>query len=421
MRTAAIRLPAQGVYSVEWLAAHPDETQRMLRSAHGRHALCLCRRPHPKLYIARRSGTYYLARFPESGASHAPQCASYTPDPAQCGRGAYAPGALTERPDGRVSVNLDAPLDVVPHDCPSSPSPRRASLFGTAREGLSLTGLLHLLWDRAGFSRWSPAMLGRRHYRQVHRFLLEAAADVLVKRRPLAERLWMPEPFVPANRVEIDARRSEALARLSRRAGHRQSRVLVAAQLKSITPADSGGCVLRLAHTPPHLVLACGPAATDRLRRSAGPSGLQWPAIRESLHVFVLLTMRRTDVAWTVSRLAALTTSCHYLPVTTEPDLVLTEHLVQTRRHFYKPLAYDARADHYPRVLLTDAGKDPVPLEISEGEGARGVIGRRVQAWRDRGGLCWHWDRSVTPTLPCRSIPRPPRWRRTRAGASLGD
>ena len=269
MQTATIRLPSQGVYSVEWLDAHPHETQRMLEAAHGRHALCLCRRPHPKLYIVCRGGTYYLARFPDSGPAHAPRCASYTPDPERCGRGAYAAGALTERPDGRISVQLDAPLDGVPRRAPSPPPRRRAPALGAPREDVSLTGLLHLLWDRAGFTRWSPAMRGRRHYRQVHKYLLEASAGVLVKRRPLSERLWVPEPFVAAQRHAIDARRAEALTRLSRPARGRARRVLVAAQLKSLTPSADGACVLRLA---PYAAVPAGGLRSRRDPRGyAGP------------------------------------------------------------------------------------------------------------------------------------------------------
>lgn len=410
MQSATLRLPSQGVYSVEWLDAHPHETQRMLEAAHGRHALCLCRRPHPKLYIARRRGTYYLARFPDSGPAHAPQCASHTPDPEQCGRGAYAAGALTERPDGRIGVRLAAPLDVVSR---GAPSPRRSAPDCDApREDVSLTGLLHLLWDRAGFARWSPAMQGRRHYRQVHKYLLETAAGVLVKRRPLSERLWVPEPFVAAQRHAIDARRAEALGRLGRPSRGRARRVLVAAQLKSLTPSADGACVLRLAHTPPSLPVACGPVATARLRRSAVPAWNEWPVIRDTCRLVVLLTMRRTEGAWKVSRLAALATDPNYLPLASEPDRELTEHLVDTRRYFYKPLPYDAPADRYPPVLLTDAGEELVPLEIGAETDPSGATRRRVRAWRDKGGLCWYWDRSVTADLPTHSIPRPPKWRR---------
>ena len=417
MHSASIRLPSMGVYSLGWLEDHPAEAQRMLKACHGRAARCLCRRPHPKLYIAHRNGTYYLARFPETGPAHAPRCASYTPDPVHCGRGAYGPGAISERTDGRVSVKLGTPLDVVPPRTPSAPVPPRPAHVLRPRDDLTLAGLLHLLWDRARFNRWAPGMRGRRHYRQVHKFLLEAAEGVLVHRRPLIERLWIPEAFVASERDAIDARRVSALRRLSAPVRGRQRRVLAAGQLKSVTPDKRAGSVLRLAHTPPCLLLAAGPDATARLRRSAGPGLHDWPTVSEDSRVIVLLTMRRADEVWSVDRIAGLATDRHYLPISSAPDWQLTDHLVETGRYFYKPLAYDGEAGRYPTVLLTDAGREPVPLEISGSPDPLSPRRRRVAACRDAGRLCWHWDHTVTPNLPARSVPRP--FQPRRAGAKL--
>ena len=401
MQTPSIRLPSLGVYSVAWLDAHPEETQRMLRDCHGQPARCLCRRPPPKLYIGHRDDTYYLARFPETGPAHAPQCASYTPDPMYCGRGAYAPGAITERTDGRVSVRLDAPLD-------SNPA-RGPGVQRRPREALTLAGLLHLLWDRARFAAWTPAMRGRRRYRQVRKFLLEAAAGVLAERRPLVERLWIPEPYVHADRHAINARRTKALMKLASPGRGGPRRVLVAGQLKALTNGDDGGAVLRLAHTPPYLLLGCGPGAADRLRRSAGVAWQEGAALRKDTHLFLLLTMERVNGAWAVARIAALPTDRHYLPVTSLRDLLLTEHLVDDGRYLFKPLAYDGSRDDYPTALLTDVGRRAVPLEISTGSDPISVRRRRVAACRDEDRLCWHWDSTRTPHLPVRSIPHPQR------------
>ena len=419
MQNASIRLPSMGVYSLKWLESHPAEAQRMLKACHGRAALCLCRRPFPKLYIAHRSGTYYLARFPETGPAHAPQCASYTPDPVYCGRGAYASGAIRERSDGRVSVRLGAPFNVVPHRPPSAPVQPAPATALKPRDDLTLVGLLHLLWDRARFNRWAPRMRGRRRYRQVRKYLLEAAGGVLIRRRPLVERLWIPEAFVASDRDAIDARRVTALRRLSAPVRGRR-RVWVAGQLKPLSPDERAGSVLRLAHTPPHLLLAAGPDATARLRRSAGPGLRDWPSVPDGARVIVLLTLRPADNVWSVERVAALATDRHYLPIASASDWLLTEHLVEAGRYFYKPLAYDGEAGRYPNVLLTDAGREPVPLEISGSPDPLSPRRRRVATWREKGRLCWHWDRTVTPNLPTRSIPRACRPRRATATLAGG-
>ena len=132
---------------------------------------------------------------------------------------------------------------------------------------------------------------------------------------------------------------------------------------RRLPTGDSDGAVLRLAHTPPSLLLGCGPGATDRLRRSAGVAWQEGAAPRKDTHLLLLLTMERVDGAWAVARIAALPTDRHYLPVTSLPDLLLTEHLVDDGRYLFKPLAYDGCRDDYPTALLTDVGRRAVPLE----------------------------------------------------------
>lgn len=404
-----VRLPGRGDYATAWLGEHGDVAQRLLAEAHGTTALCLCRRPHPRMYIARRGETYYLARFPATGPAHALQCASYTPDSRYSDRSGYAEGVLTERKDGRISVRLDAPLDVIPRPAPAAPVSRPAAASRKARAALSLQGLLHLLWDQAQFNRWAPAMRGRRGYRQVYKFLGDAASGVLLRRRPLNTQIWIPEPFVPTKRRLIARRRDAAFKRLGRGAANRQRRIVVVAQLKAVDIDANENCALRLAHTPPNLMLACPAREVRRLRRQAGIAFPDWPAIAAELRVIVLLTMLCTDGAWTVVQLAALPTDSHYLPVLSPAERLLIAHLVETDRHFYKPLPYDRDADRYPSVLLTDAGHAPVPLEISGPPAPSVKVQARVSACRENDRLCWHWDRGLTPHLPTRSIPRPRR------------
>lgn len=433
MRLNTVRLPGLGEYSTAWLQSHPDDAQRLLNRAHGGTALCLCRRPHPKLYIARRGSTHYLARFPDTGPEHAPQCASYTPDALYCGRSAYADGAVTERTDGRLSVRLGTPLRISERCARRSQratKPIRPRVSSEESPGrLSLVGLLHLLWDSAGFNRWVPHMRGRRHYRQLHKYLLEAADRVLLQRRPLGAQLWIPEPFDPLRRAEIDARRAATLSRLSRTSKGRARRVLVAAQLNSLTPrvcADgeddrpgAGGASLSLAHTPPRFDVLCSRDLTACLWHALGPMRRAWPAIDAAYRVWLMLTMERRDSgAWAAADIAALLTEQHYLPVRSAPDRRLTEHLVESDRYFLKPLPYDGAPECYPTALLTDVGREPVPLEISTVDDPHTVTRARVEACRANSMLCWHWDCTVTPHLPTRSIPRA--WRRSTPRASPG-
>jgi Protein of unknown function (DUF1173) len=64
-----------------------------------------------------------------------------------------------------------------------------------ARQQLTLRGLLHFLWERAGFNRWHPRMEGKRSYGALYKFLTQACEHGETKGFPLVERLLIPEPF----------------------------------------------------------------------------------------------------------------------------------------------------------------------------------------------------------------------------------
>jgi Protein of unknown function (DUF1173) len=81
-----------------------------------------------------------------------------------------------------------------------------------ARKQLSLRGLLHYLWERAGFNRWYPRMQGKRSYWVLRKFPLWANEEVETKGLALAQRVFIPENFSKDQAAEIAQRRDEALS-----------------------------------------------------------------------------------------------------------------------------------------------------------------------------------------------------------------
>ncbi len=393
MDNLAIHFPQLGTYSRDWLARHPDEAQALLAECKGHYPVCLCKTDGPKLYIAFRQ-KYYLARLPNSGPDHAPFCPAYEPDPNLCGRGIYSTTAIKERPDGRISVKLEVPLLIRGggNDAP----PAAASISGQAklqRDGLKLRGLLHLIWETAGFNRWAPKMAGRRHYKQVYKYCLEAAESILVRRRPLHTEMYVPEPFNPTDKLEIDARRADVFKRLSKTDGGAPRRLMVLAQLKALTLTDYG-CGLRLAHTPPQFMIWCDQELTSRIQRTTDFAFVDWPAIHDEFHVIVLLTMLRNDRgAWQVDTLAPLVTNRHYIPVHSMAEAILAKRLIENQRYFYKPLNYDADTGHYSNFLLSDFGDASVPLEICDADGAAAAArNARIAQYQEDGTDYWRWN-----------------------------
>lgn len=272
MSSVLIEFPGLGTFTREWIEEHVEQAQTLLAQCKGRTPICRCRLPGLPLYIAQRT-RYYLARVPNSGPQHAPCCPSYEPDRAECGWGIYSPSALNECGDGRVAVKLGVPLLIRGDRAGVTPTgPQQIGTERTFRDTMELPGLLHLLWERTEFNRWNPRMRNRRHYRQIYKYLLEAADSVQVRRQPLTRHLYIPEPYEPDQALEIEARRQRAFRELSRTAGGIPLRILVFGRVRSIVELDEE-LGIRLAHLPNEFVIGTD---RDRLARLRNATEFAW-------------------------------------------------------------------------------------------------------------------------------------------------
>lgn len=405
MTPIEIEFPNLGTYTREYLDEHPEEMQRLLRQCKGQYPRCLCRTPSLPLYIAQR-GKYYLARLPNSGPDHAPACPSYEPDAAQCGWGIYTPKALEERGDGYIRLRLAAPL-TIRGSTGAGPTvvAGRVSAECTQRDAMGLRGLLHLLWERSEFNRWRPAMAGRRRYKQVYKYLLEAAELVSLRRENLTRHLFMPEPFDSTQRLQIEARRQRALAERSATAAGAPTRVLVAGQLRGIVPLENTVQGINLAHAPRELLIRTTPVLLARLRQETEFAWLDWPSLYSQFRLIVLFTMQRSRQGhWSIDELTGMVTTLEYIPVLSMEEALLAQHLIHQSRFFIKPLPYDAAAARLPNFLLVDCGAAAVPLEIVGYDATDAATRRsRIAQYLVNGVPHWSWDfrdQHLPPDLP---------------------
>jgi Protein of unknown function (DUF1173) len=395
-----IDFPGIGSFAREWLEENSDQAQKILADCKGRYPLCLCRTPGLPLYIARRS-RLYLARIPNSGPSHSPSCPSYEPDPSQCGWSIYSPRALSDCGEGRIAIKLGVPLAIRGEGAGAAPTASPvAGSDRPFRETIDLTGLLHLLWERSEFNRWTPRMRNRRHYRQVHKYLLESAEAVHVRRHALTRHLYVPEPYAPEKALEIEARRQRAFRELGQTAGGMPMRILVFGRVRSIV--DSGhGPGIRLAHLPNEFVITAAREKLSKLHQATQFAWLDARAIHPEFQVLVLLTMQRAhDGQWQVDELAGMVTTEEFMPTFSIEDALVCKRLIAEDRRFYKPLPYDAVPTRFPNFLLTDCGDTPVPLEIVSGSAMETAARRaRIAEYEALQRRFWLWD-VVQTTMP---------------------
>ena len=121
---------------------------------------CLCVPGGIEMDVARHRYVV-VKRMPETGSRHHPSCTSCEPDPASSGLGKLVGDAVRESPAGEVDLCVDFPWT---RNQGHGGSRTDAGLPGgveVARRRISLHGLIHFLFERAGFNRWTPAMEGK--------------------------------------------------------------------------------------------------------------------------------------------------------------------------------------------------------------------------------------------------------------------
>jgi hypothetical protein len=324
---------------------------------------CLCMPGGIEMYVARHR-QFVVKRMPESGSAHHPGCPSYEPELQCSGLGELIGEAVLESEPGRVELRVDFPWSRMIGRGVQLGAPQDVSEVDVPGRRMSLRALMHFLFERAGFNRWSPAMEGKRNQGVLRKYLLEAAEEIVVKGVPLAERLYVPEAFSESTKAEAAQRRREKLAVLSPRDGQTPLAVVIG-EFKASEPTAQGSRVW-LRHMPDApLLIAAGSWA--RIERAFAP--LFEARDADTGHpvrlILAALIRARREYTYEIDAASLMMTSEQWIPLEGVHELPLIDALVVQRRRFVKPLRYDARsAAAFPNVLLLDTGQAPMPLHV---------------------------------------------------------
>ncbi|MEA3410371.1 MAG: DUF1173 family protein [Pseudomonadota bacterium] len=401
MNSVRIRFDEDTVVDREWLEADFERCQRILERYHGTNPMCLCKGQGVSMYIARRNHCH-LARMPNSAAVHAVYCPSYEPPVEQTGRQVYGKEAIHYNANGTATVRLATALSSPTVESWGSDSEIEASegrgdvvgstLTNALRNTVSLSGLLSLMWETAGFNRWSPRMKGKRTWPVVRKYVSSAAERIIVGRRRLSDRLYLPERFIGSQAGPIGARRREQFARVMRKHGRRRNSLVVLGQIRTFIRGDYGDSI-RLRHLGNDVTFWLGGKAARIAERWRLEETMMW----KSRSVIVLMVVDRMPQtgALQVKDIGLMRVDGNYLPVCDDNHGELIEALVERERHFVVQMVYEEGGVDFPRLLLTDAGEDAVPMmalaaRVSE---EKKMVEREVLIrWRERYGRVWVWD-----------------------------
>ena len=362
---------------------------------------CLCMPGGVEMYVARHS-QFVVKRMPDSGSTHHPACPSYEPEARQSGLGELLGEAVLETEPGRVELRVDFPWTrVIGHSVPRGEAQEVAEV-GVPRRRMSLRALMHFLFERAGFNRWSPAMAGKRNQGVLRKYLLEAAEEITVKGVPLAERLYVPEPFSESGKAEAAQRRREKLAVLGPRDGQAPLAVVIGEYKASEATAQGRRVWIR--HMPDAPLLIAG-RTWERIERVFAPLFEARDAdIHHSVRlVIAALICARREHTYEIDSVSLMLTSEQWIPIEGVHELPLIDALVAQQRRFVKPLRYDARsAAPFPNALLLDTGPSPVPLHVVSPFMALRERDAKEKAIRAEKMMVWMWRTEV----PMANFPR---------------
>src|SRR5574338_124578 len=324
---------------------------------------CLCVPGGIEMYVAGHR-QFVVKRMPESGSTHHPACPSYEPELQCSGLGELVGEAVLESEPGRVELRVDFPWSRMTGRGVPRGEPQDVSEVEVPGRRMSLRALMHYLFERAGFNRWSPAMEGKRNQAVVHKYLMEAAEDILIKGAPLAQRLYVPEAFSEDTKAEAAQRRREKLVVLTPRDGQTPLAIVIG-EFKA-AEATAQGSRVWIRHMPDAPLLITS-KSWGRIERAFAPLFEARDADtghRVRLILSALIRARR-EHTYEIDAASLMLTSEQWIPVESVHELPLIAALVAQRRRFVKPLRYDARSGAaFANALLLDVGPAPVPLQV---------------------------------------------------------
>lgn len=379
---------------------HPD-VQQLLAAAHTDRIrpLCLCRPNGVAMYVAKIGpDKFVIKRMPDSGLEHTPRCASYLPPEELSGLGQVLGSAITEEADsGLTAIKLGFRMSKAERAAPAGAgSGGVADSVAADPNRLTLRAVLHYLWQEADLATWTPGMDGKRNWRIVSWYLRQAARGKFTKGKPLATKLYVPEPYNVEKKTEIAARRLSAWAPLQQHGSVQQFMMLIG-ELKEIASARFG-YKLVIRHLP-DAPLMVDDTLLARLNKRFGVELELWQN-NDDGHLMVIATFSvgRAGLA-TAEEISLVMTDRNWLPYESLLDKLLLDTALDARRRFTKSLRYNLAPDKPMASLVFTDTETPTAAFLLTSDEDREVA---AQIAADTGTEVWAWV--VTEDMP----PLPP-------------
>lgn len=338
--------------------------KKVLRDAHANHVpgQCQCmgrplenQRMLSVKHHANRD-TFFLAKFADSGPQHHRDCRFYSPNRMCSGYGAYFPpngkpnddNEVINDEDGviRIKVGMGLKVRDTKDGVPalSMIPARERKVDGTAPR-VSLLGLMHLLWDKAGYNECNPEKIELRG-NPAHR-LYKAAEAVRIEKAMLQKHLLVFDH--PGTNKEVLTKAKD-------------TRLFVLGPLAREVCGDTL-LIDKSAWMPKKMRLIDGLWETTKKRFP-----LAFSAWQNGGQVITLAQIEpiKNSYEWNVVGMSLMQITDNWIAVESSYEKAVADKLVAEKRKFDKPLRFDARQDAvFPDFILRDTGNPKgTPLEV---------------------------------------------------------
>ncbi len=366
---------------------------------------CLCREEGIPMGVGRRTVPYTVFYFyplhRSDPSRHAFGCPHRIAPSSQLLKTEGMPAV--EYRDGKIQVNLAAPLyrglPVGACGAPPGDADRESNARSRSPRAKLLT-LLEVLWSEAELTVWRPWFSKKRHYGVIVHRLREASAKVLLKNgQDLASFLFVPAPYHHDREDELLQQRVAFLDTLKERQGKSYYGYIVAL-FRGVTESTGGNVGIKIAHTPFRLWI---PKNTWRRMERWFPRGNAAPPA--ALLARVSRRDGRTRPWLAVEDIAILPLSDErsYIPVHSDYERVLSLHLVESGRHFRKPLSCEmAVGEIFPDFILEDR-EDRLYLEVlgrMADPAYRAQLVEKRATYEQHQQAVWWWDTESQKEIP---------------------
>ena len=319
-----IRFAKDSTYSRRWLDANPAAAQRIYRKFAKVRPVCLCVPSGVEMYVALKESAY-LATMPGRTHHHSPRCPSFEFDESTTGRSFYTRGGLNRHARG-TTLTVSGPGS----QCDF--------------ESLSLTAVLHFLWEEAGLNQWSPKMDGKRNYFVACYAVLNASERIWLGKHRLSDflslKLSRSQSITPPKDIEY-----------------------LLGQVIRLFPSQYGVGLKLKYHEKPvwisttnyrkaHLDLIFGAPESPHLPRR---------------YCFVLCHGNLSSAGnFSCDDVGFLPLTPRFIPSFSDEEDRVISSLFDRQLRFYRCLPYDASADLLPFAVLYSRERPPNPVSLED-------------------------------------------------------